>query len=202
MATDPSSTSSGYSWGDFSSSVSSGYQSAKTFAASDTAQVGGSVISAIAGYRQARQTVKYQRRMQDYNNKMVSLSDALNQNAITNNVSTQMQKFAMAAVELKANAIQTSAQAEVAAAAAGVEGNSVEATIMDIQANAAGREYNRQNELKAMFNSATSQRQNSVWQARLQKDVSYIPSPSLMSYVLKAGDEAMKKVAAAGGAGG
>lgn len=144
-------------------------------------------VGAVANFMNQKAVSKYKRKLQAYNNKMVNISNAINQNAITNNLSTQMSKFARIAVDLEANKLGQVASAEVMAATAGVSGNSVDATIMDIQANAAGKEYNRQTELNSMLLATDQQSRQSNMSAKMGQNHNYIPKPNMIKSALDLG---------------
>ena len=150
-------------------------------------QGGLQVLGAVGSHMQKEAMAKYQRGIQRYNNKMVNLSNAMNQNAITDNLSTQRSKFARMAVDLEASKLASVASAEVSAAAANMSGNSVKQTIMDIQSHAAGKEFNRKTELNSMLAAGDQQRNNSSMSAKMQQSYNYIPGPSAAESALNLG---------------
>lgn len=125
---------------------------------------------------------------QKYRNTMVHLSNAMNQNTITNNEIISNQAFADQALVIKKGSILGQARAEVAAAAAGVKGRSVNQTMFDIQRNAGIQEAQRQQSLKNSQLAFDQQRLNSAMSDKMQQDYTYFPKPNPAAYYLKAAE--------------
>lgn len=143
-------------------------------------------FQAISGYKNAKARAKYQRRMQEYKNKMTNIANAINQNAITTNTTLQIQQSAKQAVHMRKDELTTLASTAVAAAAAGVRGNSVTQTLLNVQQNASGLEKQRQDDLQQYFLQADQQRLSSTLSAVQNQDLSYIAKPKLSNYLLGA----------------
>lgn len=149
-------------------------------------------LQAYGNYRSAKANAKAQRAMKEYRNKMVSIANAVNQNAITQNTTLQIQQSAKRAVFIKADAIRTEGSAEASAAAAGVKGNSVNATLLDIQRNSSLVEKQRADDLENFFLQQQQQRLNSTLSAQQNQDLSVIQRPNLSSHLFGAAIGAAK----------
>lgn len=127
------------------------------------------------------------RLVQQFNNTMVRLSDANNQNAITTNQMLSNEAFADQALMIRKGGLIAAAKTETMAAAAGVKGRSVNQAMFDVQRNAAQRDYQRQVAQKNQNLAFDQQRVNSALGAEMNQDYSYIPKPRAASYYLQAG---------------
>lgn len=142
------------------------------------AGAGLSILGQTDDYAMASAKAKVQKQMQDYNNKMARLSDAMNQNAITTNVSLAIQRSAM-----ESESIQRQGRAEVGsvisqAGATGTTGTSVTLAKQAVQAAEAGAQYQRELALRDTFLATDQQRRASTFAADLQQDYSPIEKPS------------------------
>lgn len=142
--------------------------------------------SALASYGADKATAKAQQAYQVYKNAMARISNATTQNVITENQIATNQAYGDQAVGIKQQNILSVAQAEVSAAAAGVKGRSVNQVQLDINRSAALAERKRQNDMTNSNLSFAGQRQQSAQAAANAQDYSYIPTPKLGSYLLKA----------------
>lgn len=127
-----------------------------------------------------------QKAWQNYSNTMVRLSDSVNQNAITTNEILSQRAFADQALKIKQGSMVAQARTEVAAAAAGVKGRSVNQAMFDVQRNAANRERERQDGFVAANLAFDQQRLQSSMGAQMQQDYSYLPKPKSSTYYLDA----------------
>lgn len=144
------------------------------------------LLAAGAQYQGDAATSKAKRAWQKYSNTMLSLSNAMQQNSITTNQLLASDAFTNQAIQLKKEGIMTSAATEVAAAAAGVKGRSVNLAMRDVKRNAANREAERQEGFKNTMLAVSQQRQNASMSAAMQVDYSYIPKPKAATYFLNA----------------
>jgi hypothetical protein len=142
--------------------------------------------SFIGGLLEAREKRAWQR----YNNAMVRIADAQNQNAITTNTNLAIERSTNQQYNIEVSNYTTSAQAEVAAAAAGVEGRSVNQTMFQIDANAAKAQSNRLSDLRAQLLSFENQRRTSAFQAAQQIDYTNHSGPNPLSALLGFASEA------------
>ncbi|QPC44932.1 hypothetical protein HW532_20865 [Kaustia mangrovi] len=142
--------------------------------------------SFIAGQQEA----EAKRAWQKYNNAMVRLADAQNQNAITTNRNLAIERSTEQGFQIERSEYVTKAAAEVAAAAIQTEGRSVNQTLFQIESNAAHAQARRKADLEAQFAAFDHQRMTSAFQAAQQIDYSIIPEPSPVSSLLGFGAEA------------
>lgn len=150
------------------------------------AAAGMQVLGAIGQYKADKANAKAARAIQEYKNKMLSISNALNQNAITTNTTLAIQQSARQAVYMRADELSTLGSTAVAAAAAGVRGRSVNQTLLAVQRNAGLQEAQRSTDLQQQFLQFDQQRLSSSLDAVNGQDLSYIPKPQLGSYLMKA----------------
>ena len=151
------------------------------------AMLGMNAASSLLSFGAQSAQAKAQRAWQAYSNTMVRLSDAQNQNAITTNEVLAMKASTEESIDIQKDFLQSSASAEVAAAAAGVTGRSVSQAMFDIQRSANLAQSRREESLRNQFLSFDAQRKQSTMSAAMQQDHSYIPKPSLASSLLQAG---------------
>lgn len=142
-------------------------------------------------YKRSKAKAKYARQMQEWRNKMVQLNNALNQNSITQNTTNAIQRSAEQAVFNKAEEMSVLGASSVQAAAAGVRGNSVNATFMNFQRQAALKEKGRQDDLQQQFTAFYNQRLQSGLSATHSTDYSHIESPKLGQYLFNAGAKSL-----------
>lgn len=138
----------------------------------------------ILGYQADKEQSKAQRVWQQYSNTMTDLSDAMMQNAITQNEIFAMEASTDLAQDIQIDVLQAEGAAEVAAAAAGVKGVSVRQVQFDIHRTASIAEGRRTRSLANQFLSFDQQRATSVMTAEMKKSHSFIPKPSASSYLL------------------
>jgi len=147
---------------------------------------GSQVLGALGGYSAASAQAKAQKKLQRYKNKMTYIANAINQNAITTNTSLAIKQSARQAVHMRSDELSTLGSTAAAAAAAGVRGNSVNATLLNVQRRAGVLEKQRSQDLQDYFLQASQQRLSSAMSAAQNQDISHIPKPSLSSYLLGA----------------
>lgn len=147
---------------------------------------GAQLLGAFGNYSADTAQAKAAIQMQEYRNKMTHIANAINQNAITQNTTLAIQQSARQAVHMRRDELSTLGSTAVAAAAAGVRGRSVNATLLDVQRNAGLLEKQRTDDLEEYFLQARQQRLGSALSAVQNQDLSYIPQPSLGSYLLNA----------------
>lgn len=146
---------------------------------------GMSVFSALSGYQSQRQQyanakaqMEYNRKMQEYRNKMTMLSAAQQQNTITQNVTSAIQASAVVATDIQKKVQEAVGATEVAAAATGTTGRSVDMAKTNVERAGAAQEYARQQQLNNVFASAETQRQNVSMQAVMQQDLNWYQNPA------------------------
>lgn len=156
-------------------------------------------LQSYGQYRADKAQARAQKRLKEYRNKMTNIADAINQNAITQNTTLAIQQSAKKAVHMRRDEISTLGSAAVAAAAAGVRGRSVNATLIDVQRQAGMLEKQRSDDLQQYFLQERQQRLSSSLSAVQNQDLSYIPTPRLGTYMLNAAIQTAQDTASAGG---
>lgn len=148
------------------------------------AQSAMALTSAAAGHAASSEQASAGRKWQKYQNAMTMLSAANSQNAITDNVTLAMEQNADQGLEIQKNQARAEGAARVAAAAAGVSGGSVDATMRDIGRNAAAKQYSRSQTLQGIFLTSDHQRQAVASQAQASLDHNMIPGPNTPAELL------------------
>jgi hypothetical protein len=141
------------------------------------------------GYAAASAKAKADRQWQAYKNAMTKLANANNQNAITTNEVLLEERVANQRFNIERSAYITTGQAEASAAATGTSGRSVDMLVFDIERNASMHQANITSDLEAQYIQHDEQRKNSAFQAAMQQDYTYIPSPMAATYVLGFGTD-------------
>lgn len=134
----------------------------------------------------AKREAATRRAWQEYNNKLTYLSNAMNQNAITENEILAQQAAADQALINKRGSIQAEGATEVSAAAAGVAGNSVNQALVDVARTSAMVESRRQIQYNNALLAFDQQRKQSSFSAFMQQDRSVIPEPNIGTALLGA----------------
>lgn len=156
------------------------------------ASFGVSALGLLSNYNAQKTQAIAMQRWQEYQNQMAHIADAQNQNSITTNTTMAIQASANEAVQNQAAGIQAEGAAKVAAAAAGVKGGSVAATIFNVERGIASVEYQRQQDLQNKFLAFDTQRRQSALSAKMQEDHSYIPKPSGAALLLGIAKEGLQ----------
>lgn len=149
-------------------------------------QIGQNVINLVQTadeYSVAKAKAKAMKKQQEYNNKMARISDAVNQNAITSNVSMAIQQSARQSQQIQQQGGAMRSAITTSAGATGTVGNSVEQTKLSVRAQEATAEYTRQENLRGMFMQADQQRRTSTLAADMQQDYSPIQMPNATAYL-------------------
>jgi len=122
-----------------------------------------------------------------YQNKMKNLSSAATQNSITTNEIQVVEESSMRALDIQRNTLRQRGAAEVAAAAAGVEGNSVTQTVMDIEREGHFNEFARKVNLNSELLNMDAARKDNVFQNTTSQDLRTNAGPSMFDTLSKAG---------------
>lgn len=143
----------------------------------------GVMAGAEAGmsYAASSASAKAQEKWQTYKNKMVGFISGEQQDDVTTNLSlaevaSGNQNFMIQKQELEAEGT-----ARVNAAAAGVSGNSVDATMQDIARNAANQQDQRIQQMTTQQMAADKEKRSIVINAQNSMDYSSITQPSLIT---------------------
>lgn len=145
---------------------------------------GGDVFNAIGSFIADSRRAASERKWQKYNNTMVRLQDAQNQNSITTNVNMRQERKAAQLQQVQMSERATSASAEVSAAATGTVGRSVDMVLFDIGRNAARARGQIERDEEHQVYSDDQQRLASSLQADMAVDLRQIPSPSPATMML------------------
>lgn len=151
----------------------------------DMALNGGlSALRLGTSFLNAKKDAESKKAWQAYKNTMLQLTDANNQNILTTNENIARADSVQQAFQIERSEYLTSAQAEVAAAASGTEGRSVNAVMFDVERNATMAQSKRKRDLEARYLQIDNQRTQSSFQAAMQVDYSPIPEPNPATYML------------------
>ena len=126
----------------------------------------------------AKHTVaRNQRAWDKYNNAMVSMQSAQSQNSVTSNEALASAEHAERKLLIQTSRLQAAAKVQAGAAAAGVSGGAVEATLFDIGRNAGTRLAAERDQYDASLQVTMQQRRNIALQSKLaQRDLTKGPS--------------------------
>lgn len=149
--------------------------------------VAGQFASGLMEYQADKATAKAQKRIQAWRNTMTNLSNALNQNSITQNQIMSNEASRRQALDIQTDAMTSTSSLMVEAGAAEVAGRSVNQAVLAIKQSADVAEGIREQNLIDSWAAYDTQRVQSGFDAALQQDHSYIPKPNLGTYMLKAG---------------
>lgn len=103
------------------------------------AQMGIQAVQGVGGYLASREQNKMQRTLQKYQNILTDLSAAMSNNQITRNEAAMRKQAVEHTFTSQLIAMEDESSAKVAAAAAGVSGNSVDQVTQGLRRNAAQR---------------------------------------------------------------
>ena len=141
-------------------------------------QAGLGIFQSVGSFIYQSRKAENDRLWQDYNNRMVRIQDGMNQNAITTNENMRKERLAMQKFSLQKQEMATTATAEVAAAATGTVGRSVNMVLFDINRNAAQARAKLDRDDEYGDEQARNQREQSAMGAQLQLDLRDIPNPN------------------------
>lgn len=147
-------------------------------------QAAAGVASQIGGFIAASKQAAADRAWQKYNNTMVRLSNAINQNALTTNENINREATLEKRYAIRKSEYTTLASANVAAAASGTIGRSVNSVMHDIKRNAALADADAAQEFEYAKLSVDEQRRQSGMQAQMQLDLRKIQGPNPIALAL------------------
>lgn len=148
---------------------------------------GVSGIKAIGSFIQQSRQAANDKAWQKYNNAMVNIQDKVNQNNITTNQNMAVERQVREKFALNAAKYQTEAKAEVASAAMGVEGNSVDMVMRDIASNESRMQSQLDVDMNYQLVGFKQQRKASALQATMAMDHTQIPKPNFAQSLLEWG---------------
>ncbi len=126
-------------------------------------------------------------KLQKYRNRMLEVSAAMNRRVITlNEVATRDASIRMS-WELQRTAAQDQGSAEVSAAAAGVQGNNVDATMRGLRSSALGAQAARKSRFRAEMRAHHNERVNLNVGTIMGKDIQVQSRPSMLSAAIGLG---------------
>lgn len=143
----------------------------------------------ILGYQADKEQSDAKRAWQTYSNTMTDLSQAMNQNAITQNEILALETSADVAEDIQIDRLRAEGAAQVSAAASGIKGRTIRMGIFDIYRSASIAEGRRTRALDNKFLAFDQQRRSSSMTAALRKNYSFIPKPSLTNTIIGFGSK-------------
>jgi hypothetical protein len=143
-----------------------------------------SIAKNYGNYRVSAAEAKQDRLWQAYSNKMTKLQNAMNQNAMTTNENMSKDRVKQQMFQIEMSEMSTKATAEVAAAATGTVGRSVDMVLMDIGRNAARKRGDIERDQDMQEVVIDNQRVQSDMQTSMQLNLKSIPSPSAGNAIL------------------
>ena len=147
-------------------------------------QTGIGFAQQIGGFIAASKQAKADKAWQKYNNKMVRLQDAMNQNALTTNENIQREATLEKRFGIRVSEYKTIASATVVAAASGTVGRSVNSVLFDVHRNAAHADALAAQDFEYAKLQIDEQRRQSSMQAQLNLDLRKIQGPSPIGLAL------------------
>jgi len=148
------------------------------------AQMGLSFATGVADFINAGTEAKMAKALQDYRNTMQALSAARSYNAVTVNEVRTRDQLVQNDQFLQKTAMKDQAAATVAAAAAGVAGNSVDMAMRDLQASAGRASWAQRRQANQALSEMGAQRTSIAIAQISNKDIQVIPKPSVGSLLL------------------
>lgn len=129
-------------------------------------QIGGAIGNFIVQSKMAASKKEWQ----EYNNGMLRLQNAQNQNAITQNATMTIEAGVMTKLNLERSRKAAAGKAEAFAAAAGVGGGSVKSTLFGLKQNQLAQELAQTQNTERQLAAIEVQRMQSSMSAVLQTD--------------------------------
>lgn len=150
-------------------------------------QMGLSLVGSATQFASQSIATKMQSAYQDYRNTMSALNAAQTKNAITLNEIAVRDASISEAADIETQSLRDKGAAEVAAASAGVKGNSVNLVMRELAGSAARANKNRIDNLTAQYTAQNQERRNVEVGQVMGKDVSVIPKVSAATALIGAG---------------
>lgn len=155
----------------------------------------GSAIKAGFGFLAASRDAKASRAWETYNNRMAGIQAGSSNNAITENVAKNREAHAQNKVLLQVSRMKATAKVKAGAAAAGVAGGSVDATLFDVGRNAGHRTAQETDRFEQSLLVTDMQRKNvSMQRSMALKPLT--PKPSLLGALSNATADILGDMAA------
>lgn len=129
------------------------------------------------GFLGKRREAKRRAAWDRYNNAMAGIQAAQSQNTVTDNVALRRDQHARNKLLIQTSRLQAAAKVKAGAAAAGVAGGAVEATIFDIGRNAAKKLDGEVDRMETSLRISDAQRRSIAMQRKMAiKPVTQTPS--------------------------
>ena len=151
------------------------------------AQMGMQVISALNGIRQQKHEVRMEEISRKYRETMTAISASQQYNTMTDNEIAMRDAAVRTSVALNVQSLQDRGSAEVDAAAAGVKGGSVQATMRGLMRSRLQARQALRMKVAAQAKSASNDRRNLAFSVVMNKDISPLPRVSTSSALLGLG---------------
>lgn len=135
------------------------------------------VLTQGMGFLTKRREAKNRAAWDNYHNAMAGIQAGVAQNAITDNVAINRARHAENKVAISKQRMMTAAKVKAGAAASGVAGGAVEATLFDIGRNAGQKIAGEEERMRVSLLATDQQRRGVAMQRTMsQKDVTSTPS--------------------------
>ena len=150
-------------------------------------QMGLSLVDGVAGFAQSRIQSDLHSAYQKYRNAISAINATQQQNTITLNSIAVRDASIAEAEDIEIASLRDRGTAEVAAAAAGVKGNSVDLAMRELAGDAARANKNRLDNLNSQFAAFAQERKNVNVARVMNQDISIIPKASVSTALLGVG---------------
>lgn len=151
------------------------------------AQMGMSVVSAFDSFGAAKHSAAMDKVSRDYQEKMSSISAAMQFNTLTENEIGTRDALVRASTAIQVQSMQDRASSEAGAAAAGVTGGSVTSTMRGMMRSNLQAKHSLRKRKEAEARAHTNNRRNVRLAQVMNKDISPIAQPSAASALLGLG---------------
>lgn len=151
------------------------------------AQMGLAGIGMVTDYMAARDEAAMARKMQKYRNAVNQLNARRQTSAVNVNESRMRSAGAQAEDMIRRTSIVDQGRAAVAAAAAGVKGNSVSMVSREMQGSADRASFAARRQLNQQMADSKQQKASIAIGAVMNEDIQIIPKPSMGAMLLGAG---------------
>ena len=144
-------------------------------------KMGNQAISGISDYIVQKEQFKMQEQMRKHRETMNAIARAQQLNSLTQQEIDVRDAGVRASVALQIQSAQDKAAAEVSAAASGVSGNSVDATLRNLERSALSANAARKQTLNSKLKAVGQERKNTKLEAIYGRDIGVrlAPSPSM-----------------------
>ncbi len=143
------------------------------------AQMGVQAFGAASNHFVSKTQAKMQRDMQEHRNTMLAISSSLRQNAVTNQEVEVRRQTVQAAEQISIASMTDKGNAEVAAAASGVAGNSVQRTMAGLERSALRANFARIENAQSAMSALGNERTNINLQQIYGEGTQIFQSPSV-----------------------